>query len=289
MEKQIFINNEPTYYYITEEGRLHNRKTNHWHKGSISGGYLKYDLRWHNKKYSKLAHRLVAECFLENPNNLPAVNHKDGNKLNNLYTNLEWITISDNNFHAYQIGLKKYTNGLNERIKIDEIAYDENIEWRQYLNTNYYISNTGLAKNVKTKNILKGKITNKGYVEWNFSIDGKKHSYLAHRIVYQTFLGELKKGLVINHKDGNKQNNNINNLKQVTNSQNILHSYYELNHKNIKKVGKYSLDGQLLAVYLSCADAARKNEGCYANLISNVCNKKKKTHKGFIWRYLTEE
>lgn len=289
MEKQIHINKELTTYYITEDGRLYNRKTNRWYKGSDSSGYLKYDLRWKNKKYAKFAHHLVAECFLENPDNLPVVNHKDGNKRNNHYTNLEWVRATDNNIHAYKLGLKEKTNSFNNRIKFNEKNFKEDILWKQYLNTNYYISNTGFARNIKTGNLIKGKITGKGYIEWCFSIKGKKKSFLAHRLVYQLFGEPLKKGLVINHKDGNKQNNDIANLEQVTNTKNILHSYYELGHKNIKSVGKYSLEGNLLQVYSSCADAARQNQGCYSNLISNVCNGKQKTHKGFVWKYMPKE
>src|SRR5580765_8188232 len=50
-----------------------------------SGGYLQLVLRYEQKKsYNRYIHRLVAETFLENPNNFREVNHKDGNKQNNL-------------------------------------------------------------------------------------------------------------------------------------------------------------------------------------------------------------
>ena len=59
-------------------------------------GYLIVNLYKNNKSKTFKVHRLVAEVFLPNPNNLPQVNHKDENKQNNIYTNLEWISHIDN-------------------------------------------------------------------------------------------------------------------------------------------------------------------------------------------------
>lgn len=53
-------------------------------------GYLQVGLWKNNKRKIFLVHRLVAQAFLDNPNNLPEVNHKDENKLNNVVSNLEW-------------------------------------------------------------------------------------------------------------------------------------------------------------------------------------------------------
>lgn len=58
----------------------------------------------HNGKFVSV-HRLVAQAFIPNENNLPEVNHKDGNKLNNASENLEWCTRSQNMKHAYAAGL----------------------------------------------------------------------------------------------------------------------------------------------------------------------------------------
>lgn len=73
-----------------------------------------------------LAHRLVAMAFLPNPNNLPIINHKDGNPLNNSVDNLEWCDHSHNMQHAYDIGLKKARTGENShKAKLRQSQVDE--------------------------------------------------------------------------------------------------------------------------------------------------------------------
>lgn len=63
-------------------------------------GYHMVMLGAKNKRY---VHRLVAEAFCDNPNNLPQVNHKDGDKTNNRCENLEWVTRSQNQKHSTHV------------------------------------------------------------------------------------------------------------------------------------------------------------------------------------------
>lgn len=63
-------------------------------------GYREVLLTINKKRIYKLVHRLIAESFIKNPNNLRTVNHKNGNKLDNCVDNLEWMTDSQNLKHA---------------------------------------------------------------------------------------------------------------------------------------------------------------------------------------------
>jgi hypothetical protein len=96
--------------YINSRWPGHNRTV----KGRILStspnehGYIRPSLIDHNgveKRYS--LHRIVAEVFIPNPDNLPQVNHKDGDKANNKVSNLEWITCQANIIHAFKNNLKK--------------------------------------------------------------------------------------------------------------------------------------------------------------------------------------
>lgn len=68
-------------------------------------GYHRIRVTIEREKMSYKVHREIAKAFIPNPNNLPQVNHKDGNKSNNSVDNLEWVTNRDNAHHAIEHGL----------------------------------------------------------------------------------------------------------------------------------------------------------------------------------------
>lgn len=79
------------------------------------GGYSYVDLYFEGgKKEFWLVHRLVAKLFVQNPENLPQVNHKDGDRSNNHYSNLEWVSASENQKHAYKVLQRTRRSKLTE-------------------------------------------------------------------------------------------------------------------------------------------------------------------------------
>ncbi len=86
-------------------------------------GYKFVQLFINNKFRSKKVHRLVAECFIPNPENLPQVNHKDEVKSNNSVDNLEWCS----SIYNINYGVGKYKKTLNKRIPVVQYTLDDKL------------------------------------------------------------------------------------------------------------------------------------------------------------------
>lgn len=99
-------------YLITEDGKVWSQKNQRFLKPFLNkpNGYLRVSF-WDKKRIDKYVHILVAKLFVKNPNNLPFVNHKDGDKTNNHFSNLEWVTSKQNTKHAYNIGKMNAKHG----------------------------------------------------------------------------------------------------------------------------------------------------------------------------------
>ena len=104
-------------YKCSNKGRIKNIKTNKILKGTNRpNGYAFIDLynfEEHKRKNAQI-HRIVALLFVENPENKPCVNHIDGNKINNVYSNLEWCTHLENVRHAINV-INHPGCGLNKK------------------------------------------------------------------------------------------------------------------------------------------------------------------------------
>lgn len=137
----------PTSEYFTKE-----RKLKPYNNGY---GYLLVDLRKEGKRYMRLVHRLVAETFLPNPNNLPQVNHIDGNKSNNDITNLEWCSCSENQYHAFRNNLKpKNFKHPNSKLTLEQVLYIKH-HCKEY--SMYYFAKKYKVNTATIKQIIEGK------------------------------------------------------------------------------------------------------------------------------------
>jgi TATA-binding protein-associated factor Taf7 len=95
---------ESSGYYITDSGEVYSRRGNKLCPVLNHKGYLTVKIFYEKGKYkTKFVHRLVAEAFIENPNNLETVNHKNGVKTDNTKDNLEWMSRLDNTKHAANV------------------------------------------------------------------------------------------------------------------------------------------------------------------------------------------
>ena len=124
---------------------------------------------------------------------------------------------------------------------------------------NYYASKDGDVYSAITKKCLSPKYDKDGYCEYGLTIDGKIKYVRGHRIIAETFLPNTEEKPTVNHKDGNKSNNSVNNLEWATYSENNHHRYDVL---NARAPGKWSIDvyknNELLysdICLMECADA----------------------------------
>lgn len=96
-------------------------------KTGKSAGYMVVHFYCDGKRTTLSVHRVVAQCFISNPDNKICVNHIDGNKSNNNIINLEWSTYSENNTHALDIGLKEQTHS-SYKSKLSKLSREARLD-----------------------------------------------------------------------------------------------------------------------------------------------------------------
>ena len=153
----------------------------------------------------------------------------------------------------------------------------------------YQISNLGQVKNINTGKILTGDTNNIGYRRVTLYTPIKKR-FFVHRLVAIHFCPGMEEGLVVNHKDGNKLNNNADNLEWVTHSQNDKHAF-QLNLRQAKlctfkhKVLAFDKETkEFIKEYQNVQECADDLNVARSN-IYNCCNGKQKSCRGYILKY----
>lgn len=138
-------------YLISNHGRVKSLIKNRMLSGTIdSDGYLVFTFYTNGSCKKMQAQRLVALHFIENTLSKPTVNHKDGNKLNNHFSNLEWATWSEQNHHAIATGLRTIRRGFKrteaQKAKQSK-AMKGHIPWNKGKRGLQVAWNKGLKKN----------------------------------------------------------------------------------------------------------------------------------------------
>lgn len=247
MRKDIIIDGKTTNYEISDDGKIFNKKTGRELKGTYkTNEYHTVMLMIDKQSKIFLVHRLIAQAFIDNPNNYPIVDHINQNKYDNRIENLRWVDYSTNSQNVLRNKPRKIGYWYE--------GFDEH--WKQLLiNTDYYISDSGIVVNSKNNKIL-SQGTRNGYKR--VLINGKLFS--VHRLVWEAFNGEIPDKIQVDHINGNKADNRLENLRLVSNSENMKNAYAN-GHSAAVKIYQFDEEGTAIAEYPSIKDAARAING----------------------------
>ena len=155
----------------------------------------------------------------------------------------------------------------------------------------YQVSNDGRVKRLKghrckEEHEIKLTRNNRGYVMAALWDGGRVKNATVHRLVAQAFIANPNNYPCVNHKDENKGNNSVDNLEWCTYSYNNLYGENapidRAAEQKRKPVAQCTLDGMVVAVYESAAEALRKTG---IRHINDVCTGRARTAGGFYWRY----
>lgn len=162
----------------------------------------------------------------------------------------------------------------------------------------YQVSNLGRVRSlprngtVKEIRLLKQHVKNSGYYIVILSKNNNQKCKTVHRLVAETFIENPKGYLVVNHKDENKKNNNVDNLEWCTQKYNINYGHcrrnMSLNHSRVGRKGKainqFDKNMNLINTFDSITDAGEKTKINYRN-IGMCCRNQRKTAGNYIWKY----
>lgn len=272
--KTVIVENVPDYlgYKVSEYGQFYSFKS----KGTLvnrlkpikshpkASGH-KFVILYHDLKgRTRLdAHKLIAKTFIPIEKELKYVNHIDGDLDNDHYTNLKWSDepedIDDGEIWKIVADFPKYKACLEGKIK----SFQNRIPI-----------------------IMSTYITEDGYEKVGLRNDTGHHDVNVHRIIANTFIPNPKDLPFVDHIDGRRAYNHVENLRWVTekeNSENKRDDFVPYS----RKIMQLDLERNMIAVYKSAVEAA-KNLPVGPAAIRKCANGGSKTSAGYIWEYVDD-
>ncbi len=206
-------------------------------------------------------------------NNLTKTVHNGRNAIGNCVNGLSKIA------YNYKWIFKNTYESLEDEIWKEVVIPDNIINDKKY-----FVSNLGRFKNSQGVIMDNYKNNDSGYIR--VFIFNK--TYLLHRLIALAFLENPENKEQVNHKDGNKLNNKLDNLEFVTNKENQIHKFQSGLGNNFKrKIVQYDLEMNKIKEFNSIAEAS-KEIGTSKGNIRGVLINYRKTAGGFVWKYLED-
>lgn len=169
-----------------------------------------------------------------------------------------------------------------------------NEEWKTIKDfPNYMVSNLGNVKSLNYKNLQKEKILKpmkpKSYYIVRLYKNKDWKDFFVHKLVADMFLKKPKYAECVNHKNGNKLDNNVNNLEWCTHSYNTKEAYrIGLKKPNSKPILQLNKSFEIITIWNSPYEVNRKL-GYNPSHINEVCKGKRKSANGYLWKFLKKE
>ena len=266
-------------YSVSNDGNIKNNTTQRILKYYIRNGYKSVTLSKNNIKKTFNIHTIVAEEFLEKPKSKKyVVNHINEDKLDNHINNLEYITYKDNT---------SYSSSSQRTKNINIFDITEFIDIPNY--SKYKVSRNGEIYSKNIKRLSRITILPNNYRKIKLKNDNNTYIDLyVHVIVAITYLNYIPSTnqYVINHIDGNKGNNNLNNLEIVTQKENMKHSVMINNHKIFRRPVYYINDNGQIINYKSAKEASN-NTGIDNSSILKSCKSNYKKAGNIKWCFMS--
>lgn len=161
-------------------------------------------------------------------------------------------------------------------------------EWKDAVGfeTLYEVSNYGKVRHADSKVEIGGSINSYGYRAFHLSKDGKRFTGKGHRLVAMAFIPNPSKYRCVNHMDGDKDNNSVDNLEWCTHEVNNKHARQELAIDFSKKfVVQTTMDGAFIAIW-SSVNRAASTLGFGGTPITSCCLGTAYSAYGYCWKYI---